>query len=304
MFNFRTVDLNLLGQLNVLLQERHVTRSAARVGMTQSAMSNALDRSRHLFDDPLLMRVGPEMRLTPRAQSLAPQLSALMAQVEIILRPEPEDIRQISQTVRLLMAHVMAVMLGPALYKRVQETAPGVNLTIQAWNGSNEALRELEKGEIDLALSTFTGLGPNLRCLNVVEETFVVIMRQGHPAAQDFDIDRWLAWPHLIFSGHGETRDQIDDLLQSMGRGRRVAMVAPSYSMAAALVAESDLIGLTPRAAIADEWKTRLAIFEPPIPLPGITMQLAWHARADGDLAIRHVAGLVQDILTPIIRPD
>lgn len=302
MFNFRTVDLNLLGHLNVLLQESHVTRSAGRIGMSQSAMSNALERGRHLFGDPLLVRVGGEMRLTPRAQILAPQLSALMHQVEIIIRPAPPDIRNTRQTVRLLMAHVMAVMLGPTLYQRVRETAPGVTLTIQAWNGSREALKGLEKGDIDLALSTFSDLDAKLRCLTVVEESFVVIMRKGHPAADGFDVGKWLAWPHLIFSGHGETRDQVDDILQTLGLFRKVAMVAPSYSMAAELVADSDLICLTPRGAISDEWTTRLEVLRPPLALPGVSMQLAWHARADEDIVVRHVAHLVQEILRPLIR--
>lgn len=293
--NVRLADLNLFVVLDVLFQERHVTRAAARVGLTQPAMSNALDRCRRLFDDALLERIGGEMRLTARGRLLAPRIAALVRDAEAILAPKPLDVADIAQTVRLQMAHASMMLVGPILYRQIAETAPHLNIVIQAWPGSEQALRDMERGDVDLAFSIFHDMRPEFRKMVVIEERFTVIMRKGHPAAAHFDLDQWLAWPHLMFADHGETRNELDDLLRSMGRSRRVAMVAPSYSMAAALVANSDLIGLTPRAAVSEDWLSQVELLEPPIEIPGLTMHLAWHQRTDSDIAVQHVAHLIRD---------
>ena len=68
------VDLNLLVALKALLGERHVTRAARQLGLSQSATSHALARLRELYGDPLLVRSGRTLELTPRAVALLPQI--------------------------------------------------------------------------------------------------------------------------------------------------------------------------------------------------------------------------------------
>jgi DNA-binding transcriptional LysR family regulator len=64
------MDLNLLVALDALLLEANVSRAAMRIGLSQPAASHALQRLRDIFGDPLLVRVGARMELTPRAQAL------------------------------------------------------------------------------------------------------------------------------------------------------------------------------------------------------------------------------------------
>ena len=71
-----SIDLNLLVALRALLNERHVTRAASRLGLSQSATSHALSRLRELYEDPLLVRSGRVLQLTPRAARLLPSLGA------------------------------------------------------------------------------------------------------------------------------------------------------------------------------------------------------------------------------------
>ena len=69
--NLAALDLNLLVALDALLLEANVSRAAMRIGLSQPAASHALQRLRDIFGDPLLVRVGARMQLTPRAQAAA-----------------------------------------------------------------------------------------------------------------------------------------------------------------------------------------------------------------------------------------
>src|SRR4051794_35887883 len=85
--NIEGVDLNLLVALRALLAERHVTRAAKRVGLSQPAMSHALGRLRELFDDPLLVRTKSGMQPTKRADEIAPALERALEDLGRIVAP-------------------------------------------------------------------------------------------------------------------------------------------------------------------------------------------------------------------------
>src|SRR5947209_4621131 len=81
------LDLDLLRALDALLRERHVTRAAARVGITQSALSHALGRLRRAFGDELFVRTPRGMLPTPRALELAEPLGRLFAEFTRLAAP-------------------------------------------------------------------------------------------------------------------------------------------------------------------------------------------------------------------------
>ena len=124
-------DLNLLVHLEALLSERSVTRAAARVGLSQSAMSHNLARLRDLFDDELLTR-GPEgLRLTPRALALVDPVGAALRDIRaILMRDTPFDPGTARRTFRLGLPDSMEVLIGPALLEHLREHAPGIQLRL------------------------------------------------------------------------------------------------------------------------------------------------------------------------------
>ena len=85
--DLRRIDLNLLVILDALLEERHVSRAAERLAMTQPAVSHALNRLRDLLDDPLLVRTGNQMQLTRRAFELAGPLREILGGVRRLVIP-------------------------------------------------------------------------------------------------------------------------------------------------------------------------------------------------------------------------
>ena len=236
--NLRSVDLNLLVVLDALLDEAHVSRAADRLGLSQPAASSALERCRHLFNDPLLERGRGRMRLTAKAEALRAPVKNVLAEIVAVLDPPAIDLATVRQTVRIVMADYPAVVIAGALHKALAETAPGIDLIIQPWHGANEALDGLAKGTIDLAASVFPKTDASFQRHELLREHYVVIMRKDHPAADGFDLDKWLAYPHVLVSGRGHTKGPLDDVLTTRGRERRVGIVVPSFVMVPALLAD------------------------------------------------------------------
>src|ERR1700741_3449831 len=89
--HLRNLDLNLLQPLHALLEERHVTRAAARTFLSQPAMSRALERLRDMFGDPLLVRSGRGYERTVRGEHVLRELESLMPRLEDMVRGEEFD---------------------------------------------------------------------------------------------------------------------------------------------------------------------------------------------------------------------
>ena len=79
------VDLNLLISLQVLLEERSVSRAADRLFITQPAMSKTLSRLRALFDDALIYPHWPRNAAYPRALEIASGLDDILGDISQLL---------------------------------------------------------------------------------------------------------------------------------------------------------------------------------------------------------------------------
>jgi DNA-binding transcriptional LysR family regulator len=299
--NLRAMDLNLLAVLDALLDEAHVSRAADRIGLSQPAASSALERCRHLFKDRLLERSPGGMRLTPKAQALREPLKKILTGVRVLVDQPVAVLHQLSQTVRLVVADQPAGALAGHLYRNLSQTAPSVKLVMQPWLGAADALERLARGEIDLAVSVFPVLEPVFRRRLLFNERYVVAMRQDHPAAKGFDLDRWLAYSHVLVSSQGSTYGALDEALQTLGRTRRIGLVVPSFLMVLPLLLESDLIAMLPTRSLPTTLieRNQFAVFEPPVAVEGFALHMAWHERREEDLAVQHVVSLVESLFLP-----
>lgn len=294
MNDLRSIDLNLLPVLNALLEEVHVTRAAVRLGLSQPATSSALDRLRHLLRDPLLERGRGRMRLTPKAEALREPLRAALASVTTVLGTPETDLATIRRTVRLVMADHPAVTVTAALHERLATTAPGITLVVLPWHDAATALGKLADGKAELAASVLPPLDAAFHRTTLLDEHYLVAMRPGHPAAARFDLDQWLAYPHILVSASGAMATPLDARLRELGRARRVGAVLPSFLMVPPLLVRSDMIALLPSGCVSLgvslDGAAALVTFPPPIAVEGFRLDLAWHARRHGDAVVRHVA--------------
>ncbi|MGB3814341.1 MAG: LysR family transcriptional regulator [Shinella sp.] len=296
--NLRSIDLNLLVVLDALLDEAHVSRAAARLNLSQPATSSALDRCRHLFGDPLLERGKGGMRLTPKAEALREPLKNLLVGIAAVVDAPEEPLSEIRQTVRITTADHPGIVIAGPLHHALARSAPGIDLVIQPWHGAPAALDSLARGASDIAVSVFPSIDEAaLHCETLLEEQYVVAMRQDHPAAlAGFSLDRWLDFPHILVSGRGDTRSGFDDQLSALGKSRRVGIVVPSFLMVPPLLEDSDLIAMMPAHTLPPDAAGRFHIVPPPIPVPGFPLHLAWHRRRDRDRAVQHVANRLRAV--------
>ncbi|MBB2971747.1 LysR family transcriptional regulator [Mesorhizobium sp. RMAD-H1] len=295
--NLRSVDLNLLVILDALLDEAHVSRAADRLGLTQPAASAALQRCRHLFRDDLLERGRGVMRLTPKAEALRAPLKSLLADVTDLIVPPEMPLREIHQTLRVTMADYPALFVIVPLQRELQDSAPGIDLVIQPWHGADAARAALNDGTSDLAISVFPPMEDDLHRQELLTEHYVIAMRKEHPAAESFDLETWLSYPHVLVSGRGDRRTPLDAELSGRGLTRRVGLVVPNFQMVPSLLLGSDMIAMLPSRCVPEDGS--LATFLPPIPVPGFPLHLAWHRRREKDAALQHVAAVLAGLLRP-----
>lgn len=293
--NLRSLDLNLLVVLDALLDEAHVSRAADRLGLSQPAASAALQRCRHLFRDELLERGRGTMRLTPKAEALRAPLKSLLAGVVDLVDPPDLPLIEIRRTLRISMADYPALLIIAPLQRALQQSAPGIDIVVQPWHGADAARIRLAEGTVDLAISVFPPAEDELHREELLVEHYVVAMREDHPAADNFDLDTWLRYPHILVSGRGDTRTPLDAELAGRQLSRRVGLVVPSFQIVPPLLRGSDMIAMLPsRVALAEDG---LVTFPPPIPIAGFSLHLAWHRRHATDTALRHIATVVASLL-------
>ncbi|WP_217474535.1 LysR family transcriptional regulator [Stutzerimonas stutzeri] len=293
--NLRSVDLNLLVILDALLDEAHVSRAADRLGLSQPAASVALQRCRHLFKDDLLERGRGTMRLTPKAASLRAPLKSLLAGVTDLIDPPEVALADIRQTLRIAMADYPALFVIGPLLDALRERAPGIDIVVQPWQGAQAAKGALVDGSTDIAISVFPESDEDIRCEELLTEHYVVAMRPGHPAADGFDLERWLGFPHILVSGRGDGRSPVDADLAKAGHSRRVGLVVPTFQMVPDLLRASDMLAMLPSRVVPVSGA--LQTFQPPIPVSGFTLHLAWHRRRENDLGLQYVAQRLAQLL-------
>src|SRR5512140_616638 len=184
--DFHGIDLNLLAAFDALMSERNVTRAAARVRVSQPAMSAALSRLRKLFGDPLFLRSARGLLPTPRARELAEPLTRALRQIETVLVKTPQCVpANASMTFTLGLSDYPAFVLLPALTQALAERAPHVSLSVHPFNNRDRAVDLLDSGAVDSAI----GVAPTypdgrLLMRTILEDEFVTIVAKGHSAAR------------------------------------------------------------------------------------------------------------------------
>lgn len=285
------VDLNLVVALDALLTDRHVTRAAARLGLTQSAASHALGRLRDLLGDPLLVR-GPRggMLPTPFAERIRPQLRRVLDELATTLRNEPFDPATTQHTFHIGASDYVELVLLPRLAARIARLAPRVDLWVHTFTDAGEG--ELASGELDLVLGPSGGTTPrptpraaSIYEKELFEESFTCIVRAEHPlAGARMTLARYCETPHLLVAPRGTPGSFVDDALAKLGRSRRVGLAVPHFLVVPYIIASTDLVAtLADRVAQMFAKTLDLVTVPPPLPIPRFRMAASWHERSQHD---------------------
>jgi DNA-binding transcriptional LysR family regulator len=186
--NVTRFDLNLLRLFLVVFDCRSVTLAAQKMGLSQPAASNALNRLRDRLGDPLFVRGNGRMVPTPYAVDMAPQVRASLIALETALqRPEPFDPRATDYTLRLSLSGLGEALLLPAIAKHLIGQAPGLrfrNLSV----AKDQVGHALENGDIDLAIGILDITDRGILNADLFPETYSAIVGCNHGKGSKIDL--------------------------------------------------------------------------------------------------------------------
>lgn len=281
----RRLDLTLLLVFLGLLRHRKAAAVAAELGVTPSAVSQALKRLREIFGDPLFLRRPHGLAPTATALALeapvADAVEALRGALGLARRFDPATAAGV---VTVAALHAEQAVLMPPLAATLRSAAPGLAVSVIP-HGPNAAIAALQEGVVDLAVGSFGETPEAIGREILYSDGYVVV---GRPEAFDgsaaIALDAYCAAEHILTTPRGDLTGVVDARLSALGRRRRVVMGLPAFLPALAAVAASGALATTPsRVAAAFAPRFGLVAAAPPLDLPRFDVSVLWHRRNDAD---------------------
>jgi DNA-binding transcriptional LysR family regulator len=282
------IDLNLLLVLDTVLSERSVARAARRLHVTPSAVSNALARLRAALGDPLVSRSGRGIVPTPRAAALAPVLARGLRDLDQAVRGETFVPATTDREFTLAVADAGQIVKLPPVVTLLATEMPRAHLRVVSIDTLFSS-GGLAGTEVDVAIGAGEK-GPGVHVAPLYEEHTVLVARTGHPSARSRISKSVLAsLRHVevhVVPGRGSR--PLARAYAALGVARDIAVVVPTFTAAAAVVAASDYVTSLP-ASLVDVFGQRLGLRTVAAPLPplAVTINVLWHERTHHDPAMR-----------------
>lgn len=291
-------DLNLLPVFLTLMEERSVTRAAQRLGLTQPAMSNALNRLRDLLQDQLFIRERYGMQPTPKAQELAPVIAQALAGLDgLILGQQAFEPARAELQLTIAPNSYVEYALVPAIVARLRDEAPGISLRLTPY-GTDLAETGVISGSTALVMGRIVDPPDNLIVQHLFDESLACVVRADHPQVGDrLTKQQFEQLKHVNMLPPGRLRVGLFQALARQGLKREVAVSVTHFLAIPEMVAVTDYCATLPslicRRLAAD---SRLKVLPAPVDLGSFPVEMAWHVRYRSDPAHRWLRGLIAEV--------
>src|SRR4051794_14447329 len=304
MVNVNTLDLNLIRVFDALMEDRSVLRAGLRLGVTQSAISHALNRLRYHLDDEVFVRTRAGMIPTARAIGISGPLRAVMRTIESTLGGARFDPPSTKRCFILAANDMMAATLGARLMAILATEAPGVDLVIRPATRIDLA-EQIDMGLIDVALGVFANVPSRFRSEPILQLHDIAVLRESHPAAAQLSLETLSRYPIAAVSLGGPQAGAIDGYILERGLARqadafdrtglegalakigstpRFALLTPHFMALPSMLGETDLVAIVPNL-LAPIFRAAGLVASPlPYSANAVAAKLVWHRRADTDL--------------------
>jgi DNA-binding transcriptional LysR family regulator len=290
------IDLNLLPPLMALLDERHVSRAAHRLALSQPAMSRALQRLRRHFGDELLVRGPDGYSLTPRAEGIRARLATVVTGLNDLFATETFDPATAAHSFRVAVSDYTVSAIGPALVQMILMQSPKSTVACEPLDAG--AFDKLDAGTLDLVI--YGRAAPERYSgQHLFTDRFVCVVAADHPLARraSVSLSQYLRWPHLSID---VGQPGVDRNLEARGAARRVAVVMPYHVLGSSILPGTELI-LTVPARLVSEFadSSRVRVLDAPRELGDVQFHAVWHRRLDEDPSHRWLRQVVSTVATP-----
>lgn len=299
--NIKSLDLNLLVALEALLKTQSVSRAAETVNLSQPAMSRALERLRHVLKDPVLVRAGRGMRLTPRGEALQGPVDEAMSRIRAIMGPQGFDPESCERVFDIVTADYISYLFLPRLLQSMIKQAPKVSLNVLSQ--AESSLAGISSGDLDLAIGVI-GTGADFEnnySQSLFEDRVVCIMRKGHPLSRSpLTLSGFTSARHAFLSISGRGGGSVDEKLKALGLSRHIALRLPHFLAIHTMVAQTDLIATVPLRLALGLAHDSLDIVDLPeeVQIDRFTISQIWHERFHRDPAHVWLRGVIKTLST------
>ncbi|MGZ3404499.1 MAG: LysR family transcriptional regulator [Phenylobacterium sp.] len=309
-------DLNLLRVFDVLLEERNVTRTGTRLGLTQSAVSHALNRLRYMLNDELFVRGSTGMQPTPRAVEMGPQVHAALNQLAAALSPSDFDPATSERRFAVVIGAYASAILAPPLASRLVQAAPKAELMFAEL--ALNVLERLDARRADFMVGSVLAAPERFARETILTEELVWVVRAGHPAFQGAPVDlaAIVSVPHVVMSRSmpgliedgGERRAFVsraswedagafEAALASRGLTRQIGVSVPDTYTALAVASRTDMATLIPRRlALLSAQGGRVRLIDPPYESPKVDVSLVYLRERLAEPAIAWMHDQIRDV--------
>lgn len=283
--NLSRIDLNQLLALQAILEERHITRAAARTSLSQPAMSRVLSRLRAALGDDLLVRSGVGYERTPRGDRLLQELEVLLPRLNAVIGSNDFDPSTSQQRFRVTGTDYAAAVIVSGTVRLCRKSAPGVLVEVVGW--TQDSYRYVEMGRCDVALGVGSVPTPpkGLKVEVLYQEHFVCLMSADIKfKGKRFSLDEYLRRPHALVATAEGQQTMIDRPLADLGRARNIVLQSPYFMATALNIVDTDLIFTVPMRLALE--LSKLANFRqvlPPQEIADFPYTMIWHPRLGGD---------------------
>ncbi|MFY7982571.1 MAG: LysR family transcriptional regulator [Limnohabitans sp.] len=298
---FKKLDLNLLVTLDALLQERNISRAAERVNLSQPAMSNALGRLREYFGDELLIPVGRQMMLTPRAESLQQPVREILLRVDSdVVAPAVFDPATSIRSFSMLVSDFTTTVFMPPLLRALYASAPLVQIHLEPQGRTPHEL--LEEGEADFLIIPMQYVSSLHPCVPLFEDDYVVVSWEDHPTIRDsLSREQYLQAGHVVSSiGSGGNRNLpvLEGwFLEREGIARKIEVTASTMAALPSLVVgTARLATVHRRIAMHAQQHLPIRIWPSPMKIPKLVQMLQWNKVREADPGLRWIRDLCLEI--------
>lgn len=278
--NLRSVDLNLLVFFDALMAERHVTRAAEKVAISQPAMSNALSRLRLVFRDELFVRTAKGMEPTPRAVELGMRVRAILQQTTRLMTSDVQfDPSTSEREFSARMSDLVGILILPRLMARLRTEGPGISLdTVHL--SPEHTIDALETDRLDIAVSMELEHTSAIRSETLLNDRMVCVLGKNHPlVAARLTLKQFLSYPHLRVSMSPTDIRFVDRVLASKGQERKIALNVTHWLLVPKILEETDLLAVMSERAAQRISEPGTIIRPLPFATPNFSWQLYWHRR-------------------------
>ena len=278
-------DLNLLRVFGAVHAEGHIGRAAKRLGITQPAVSHAIQRLRDSVDDPLFIRSGKGVEPTARANEMATYArDSLESAKAAITTFQDFDPAASNRAFHVGLPDHAVAKYAPMILTTFSRCAPKLGIHLHDVK-TPDAIRLLEQGEIDMAANVIEDLPKRFKSMPLFTSQIVVIASKQNPYIKGkIDLAGYLKARHLIYSASQPMNSALDEALAKWGITRDIGMTISGHLSVPMIIAHSDLIATVTRE-LAEPYveKYGLQMLKLPFDVPDIQVSLFWHERNDQD---------------------